>query len=356
MAKLTTVKPIALGYRAVGSDDAYTPLMGVLKGLSVGQDEPDSTSIDAEFYDSPFDIFYDGSPIVMNFELANYDLEELPDLFGGEIDNADDYEGETNAYTSEWEWKLDFSRGYSSLVIVRGLTEGTIKKDADGALNFSVTITALAYRDTSVTPAKDVMYKILKFREQPPTDVYLDFDDSDDAFPQNGKVIIPNYIAEFDNMTVHNVPSGKTLVFESRGERNTLERDGNNYVLSTTGTGGAGTLYYEGQAWLEVVVQVPTEGISFISDSTPVTIGQDGVMHLPQQPDNLYIDDELGFIQPRPRLVPNGSYYGASDNKTGSEDGNTWEIDVTGLTVAQLNGASVYYGQDTVWFTLVIDE
>lgn len=161
MAKLTTVKPIALGYREVGSDDAYTPLMGVLKGLTIGQDEPDSTSIDAEFYDSPFDIYYDGNPITMTFELANYDLEELPDLFGGEIDDNDDYDGETNAYTSEWEWKLEFSRGHAAFIIVRGLTEGTIKKDPDGALNYSVTITSLIYHDTSVTPAKDVLYKIV---------------------------------------------------------------------------------------------------------------------------------------------------------------------------------------------------
>lgn len=160
MAKKTTVKPIALGYREVGSDDSYTPLMGVLKGLSVGQDEPDSTAIEAEFYDSPFDIFYEGNPITMNFELANYDLTELPDLFGGEIDENDAYEGEVSAYTSEWEWKLDFARGYSSLIIVRGLTEATIKKDADGALNYAVTITSLVYRDTTTTPTKELMYKI----------------------------------------------------------------------------------------------------------------------------------------------------------------------------------------------------
>lgn len=161
MAKKTTIKPIALGYREVGSGDAYTPLMGVLKGLTLSQDEPDSTEIEAEFYDSPFDIFYEGNPLTMSFELTNYDLEELPPLFGGSVDAEEDYEGNPVAYTSEWEWRLEFSRGFAALVIARGLTEGTIKKDADGALNFSVTITALIYRDTSVSPAKDVMYKIV---------------------------------------------------------------------------------------------------------------------------------------------------------------------------------------------------
>lgn len=160
--KKTTVKPIALHYRPVGSaaNVAYRDLMGVLKGLSIGQDEPEATEIEAEFYDSPFDIFYDGNPVTMTFELANYDLSELPDLFGGEYsgtDDAEEYEGAANAYTSEWEWKLDFQRGHRSLVIYKGLTIGTIKKDADGALNYSTTITALVYNDG----VKDRMYKIV---------------------------------------------------------------------------------------------------------------------------------------------------------------------------------------------------
>lgn len=157
MAKATTVKAVSLGFREVGDDGDYTPLMGVLKGLTIGQDEPDSTEIEAEFYDSPFDIFYDGNPVTMTFELANYDLTDLPDLFGGEIDDNDDYEAASNAFTSEWEWKLDFGRGHSALVIYRGLTIGTLKKDADGALNYSVTITALIYNDGT----DDHMYKIV---------------------------------------------------------------------------------------------------------------------------------------------------------------------------------------------------
>lgn len=165
MAKKTTVKAISLGFRDVGDDGEYTSLMGVLKGLTIGQDEPDSTEIEAEFYDSPFDIFYDGNPVTMTFELANYDLSELEDLFGGDYTAAsgsgssatpEEYEGAPNAYTSEHEWKLDFGRGHAALVIYRGLTIGTLKKDADGALNFSVTITALVYNDGT----NDHMYKI----------------------------------------------------------------------------------------------------------------------------------------------------------------------------------------------------
>jgi len=163
MAKKTTVKTAALGYRTVGATSGdYTPLMGVLKGLTIGQDEPDSTEIEAEFYDAPFDILYDGNPVTFTFELANYDLSELPALFGGSYDSQTNvYEGAPNAFTSEHEWKLDFQRGNASLILYRGLTVGTIKKDEDGALNYSVTITALNYTTTENGVETDHMYKIV---------------------------------------------------------------------------------------------------------------------------------------------------------------------------------------------------
>ena len=165
MAKKTTLKPIGLGYRPVGSAESveYTKFMGVLRGLTIAQDEPESTEIEAEFYDAPFDIFYRGNPVTMTFELANYDLSELSPIFGGTYTagtspTAEVYEGAPSAYTSEKEWKLDFGRGFGSLVIYKGLTVGTLKKDADGALNYSVTITALVYTDGSQV---DHMYKII---------------------------------------------------------------------------------------------------------------------------------------------------------------------------------------------------
>ena len=157
MAKATTVKAISLKYGDVAAATPATSLMGVLKGLTIGQDEPTSTEIEAEFYDAPFDIFYDGNPITLTFELANYELSELPALFGGSVDQqTGDYEGAFNTFTSEHAWELEFQRGHKALYIYRGLTVGTVKKDADGALNFSVTITALVYNDGT----DDHMYKI----------------------------------------------------------------------------------------------------------------------------------------------------------------------------------------------------
>ena len=170
MAKKTTLKPIGLGYRNVGATSGdYTRFMGVLRGLTIAQDEPESTEIEAEFYDAPFDIFYQGNPVTMTFELANYDLSELPAVFGGTYTPAsgntpESYEGAPAAFTTEKEWKLDFGRGFGSLVIYKGLTVGTLKKDADGALNYSVTITALVYTSgagTEQSPYVDHMYKII---------------------------------------------------------------------------------------------------------------------------------------------------------------------------------------------------
>ena len=165
MSKKTTVKTAMLSFRAVGGSGDYTKVSGVLKGLTVGQDEPDSTEIEAEFFDAPFDILYDGNPVTFNFELANYDLSELPALFGGSYDQkTDTYEGAANAFTSEHEWQLEFQRGNFALVLYRGLTVGTIKKDEDGALNYSVTITALVYttgEGTETSPYVDHMYKIV---------------------------------------------------------------------------------------------------------------------------------------------------------------------------------------------------
>lgn len=144
MAKKTTLKTASLGYRAVGGNGEYTAVMGVLKGLTLSQDDPESTEIEAEFYDAPFDITYDGNPPVMSFSLVNYDLSELPNLFGGTYDaTTDTYDMPSNAFTTEYEWRLEFQKGNKYYVMTRGLTIGTIGKEEDGAFAFNVTVTGL---------------------------------------------------------------------------------------------------------------------------------------------------------------------------------------------------------------------
>lgn len=146
----TTVQTAMLYYRQVGSNTGYNKLKGLLKGFNLAQDEPNSSEIGAEFYDTPWDIVYDGKPITMKFELANYSLDQLPTFFGGTYDaTADRYEGATTAHTTEWEWVIEFKRGHKAFGLYRGLTVGTPKKDEDGAFNYAVTITSMLYTDTN---------------------------------------------------------------------------------------------------------------------------------------------------------------------------------------------------------------
>lgn len=145
----TTVKTAMLYYRPVGSEGEYNKLRGLLKGFTLAQDEPDPNEIEAEFFDTPWDIVYDGNPITMNFELANYALNQLPQFFGGTYDaEKDRYEGATSATTTEWEWVIEFKRGHKAFGLYRGLTVGTPKKDEDGAFNYAVTITSMLYTDS----------------------------------------------------------------------------------------------------------------------------------------------------------------------------------------------------------------
>lgn len=148
--KQTTLKSVMLRYRTVGGSGNYTDLSGVLRGLTITQDEPESSSIDAEFFDSPFYIEYTGNPVTINFEWANYSLEELYALLGGNHTNAstgvdEEYLAPTSITSIEKEWELEFGVGFKKLIIYRGALVATLKKDEDGALNYACTITSLNY-------------------------------------------------------------------------------------------------------------------------------------------------------------------------------------------------------------------
>lgn len=169
--KQTTTKPTLLAYRPVGSGNKYNLLTGVLKGLSIDQEEADATEIESQFFDSPFDIFYSGKPVTMNFELVNFDLSELPELFGGTYEeissngDKDVYTSDAYSFTSENEWRLEFQRGWDAIIIYRGLTIGTIKKDSDGALSFNVSIVSLVHTKED---GSECLYKITANIEDSP--------------------------------------------------------------------------------------------------------------------------------------------------------------------------------------------
>lgn len=164
MAKKTTIKTINLQYgdvrKAIATEPAnYTVCQGILKGLTLETSDPDAKTIDSEIFSNPFATIYQGKPIVMKFELTNYDLADLPDLIGGAYTagkaatlategtpataaTANIYDAPDDITPTNHEWKISFQSGFDSLVIFNGLTIGVAKKDAEGALNYQITITA----------------------------------------------------------------------------------------------------------------------------------------------------------------------------------------------------------------------
>lgn len=168
MSKKTTLKPIKLEYRAVGSLDSvtYTAVMGLLNDFALAQDSADETSIGSEFYDSPWDIIYEGKPIKMTFTLVNYALEDLPPLFGGTYTAAtatdpELYVAPASVTPMELEWRVTYQKGNQGVVIYRGKTLGTLKQDNKAALGYAVTITALVANGGTDDPADDKMYAII---------------------------------------------------------------------------------------------------------------------------------------------------------------------------------------------------
>lgn len=151
MAK-TTVKLINFQYAPVRTaietaPTTYTSCQGILKGLTLATADPDAKTIDSELFSNPFATVYQGKPIVMKFELVNFSLADLPPLVGGTYTagtsgKADTYDAPNDITPTNHEWKVSFQSGLDSLIIFNGLTIGVAKKDADGAMSFSVTVTA----------------------------------------------------------------------------------------------------------------------------------------------------------------------------------------------------------------------
>lgn len=168
MAKKTTVKPISLGYRPVGSLESveYTPLMGLLNDFAIAQDAADETNIEAEFYDSPWTIIYAGKPVKMTYTLVNYSLADLQPIFGGTYTPAsatvpETYVAPASVAPQEFEWKVTYQQGVSGVIIHRGKTVATLKQENKGALGYAVTITSLAADAGAESTADDKMYTIL---------------------------------------------------------------------------------------------------------------------------------------------------------------------------------------------------
>ena len=150
MTKKTTIKPMKLEFRPVGSLETveYTTVMGLSNDMALNQDKPDTTDIKGEFYASPFATIYDNKPATLSYTLVNYELSDLPALLGGTYTAAtasapEKYTPADNAAPIELEWKITYQQGNNGVIIYRGATSASLTGANKAALGYAITITAL---------------------------------------------------------------------------------------------------------------------------------------------------------------------------------------------------------------------
>jgi hypothetical protein len=156
---LMTYKCKGLSYTDVGggASAVYTPLMGVLEGLSITQDAAEETPIPAEFYDFPFDNVGTLGSYVIEFDLVKYKPEEIVAMEGGTFDAATGmYELPSSFQNVFKQFKLEFYNGIDYLIIWKGKVatnwSGSDLKTAPVALH--VRITALVDDNGKVVSKK----------------------------------------------------------------------------------------------------------------------------------------------------------------------------------------------------------
>lgn len=150
MTNKTTIKPIKLEFRPVGSlaSVEYTSVMGISNDMGLNQDKPDTTDIKGEFYTSPFKTIYDNKPVTLSYTLVNYSLSDLPAMLGGTytaatVTDPEKYTPADDAAPIELEWKITYQQGNNGVIIYRGATSAALTGANKAALGYAITITAL---------------------------------------------------------------------------------------------------------------------------------------------------------------------------------------------------------------------
>jgi len=133
------------------SDGDYTSLMGLLMGGGDGeQAEPETTTIDAQFFDAPFITIPKLQPYERNITLIKYTLKELDDF----LNNLGTYTAPTATIRESWSPPKgapiiahEFVWGYSTGKMERifnGQVTFARTSPSDGAAGYKIKITALA--------------------------------------------------------------------------------------------------------------------------------------------------------------------------------------------------------------------
>lgn len=143
---LLTYKCKSLGYAEVGAGagSSYTPLMGVLEGLSISQETASESAINGEFYETPLDSVGTLGSYKIEFDLVKYKPEEIAAMEGGKFNATTGLYTMPSSFTNVYkQFKLEFYNGIDYIVIYKGKVatnwDGTDLKTAPLKLHIAIT-------------------------------------------------------------------------------------------------------------------------------------------------------------------------------------------------------------------------
>lgn len=143
---LLTYKCKSLSYAEIGAsaEAPYTPLMGVLEGLSISQEAASESTINGEFYDTPLDSVGILGSYKIEFDLVKYKPEEIAAMEGGKFTASTGLYTMPSSFTNVYKkFKLEFYNGIDYIVIYKGKVatnwDGTDLKTAPLKLHIVIT-------------------------------------------------------------------------------------------------------------------------------------------------------------------------------------------------------------------------
>lgn len=156
---LLTYKCKSLGYAEVETavETSYTPLMGVLEGLSISQEAASESAINGEFYDTPLDSVSTLGSYKIEFDLVKYNPGQIAAMEGGKFSPATGLYTMPSSFTNVYKrFKLEFYNGIDYIIIYKGKVttnwDGTDLKTAP--LKLHIAITALVSNDNKTVEMK----------------------------------------------------------------------------------------------------------------------------------------------------------------------------------------------------------
>lgn len=120
--ELMTYKAKSLGMAKVGEvNPTYEYLDGVMYSMTIAQDAPEETPIEAEFTDTPLDTIDTLAQYTIEFDLAKYNPEQIVALEGGVYNPSTGlYDLPTSAQKIEKQIRIDFWNGLEYILVHKG--------------------------------------------------------------------------------------------------------------------------------------------------------------------------------------------------------------------------------------------